>query len=65
MKVDETELEKPSFWQIVFAQSKANGALYIGEQLPNRTWDWPKDTYLQRRLRRLRWYQVSEKADLN
>ena len=34
MKTNETELEKPSFWQLVFTQSKVNGAHYIGEQLP-------------------------------
>jgi hypothetical protein len=65
MKVGEIELEKPSFWQVVFAQSKVNGALYIGEQLPNRSWDWPKDTYLQRRLQQVKWYQVFEKTNLN
>ena len=31
MKADETELDKPSFWQLVFAQSKVNGAHYIGD----------------------------------
>jgi hypothetical protein len=64
MKADETELEKPSFWQLVFAQSKANGGHYIGEQLPGSNWEWPKDTFLQRRLREVRWYQASEKASL-
>jgi hypothetical protein len=44
--------EKPSFWQLVFSQSKANGADYYGEELPGYTWNWPKNTYLQRRLRR-------------
>jgi hypothetical protein len=62
MKADETELEKPSFWQLVFAQSKVNGAHYIGDHLPGSNWDWPKDTFLQRRLRQVRWYQASEKA---
>jgi hypothetical protein len=65
MKASETELGKPSFWQLVFAQSKANGALYIGEELPGRTWNWPKDTYLQRRLRQVRWYPTTEKVSLN
>jgi hypothetical protein len=44
--------ERPTFWQLVFAQSKVNGALYSGEELPGYKWEWPKDTYLQRRLRR-------------
>jgi len=65
MKTNETELEKPSFWQLVFSQSKVNGALYMGEQLPGRNWNWPKNTYLQRRLQRVRWYQASEKTQLN
>jgi hypothetical protein len=62
MKTNETELEKPSFWQLVFTQSKVNGAYYIGEQLPGSNWDWPKDTYLQRRLRQVKWYQTAEKS---
>jgi hypothetical protein len=65
MKESENELEKQSFWQLVFSQSKVNGALYMGEQLPGRNWDWPKNTYLQRRLRQVRWYQASEKTQLN
>lgn len=65
MKTNETETEKPSFWQLVFSQSKVNGALYMGEQLPGRNWNWPKNTYLQRRLRQVRWYQASEKIQLN
>ena len=27
---------KPSYWQLVFLQSKVNGAPYIGEDLPGR-----------------------------
>ena len=46
--------EKPSFWQLVFSQSKANGADYYGEELPSYTWNWPKNTYLQRRAREIR-----------
>ena len=65
MKTSEMESETTSFWQLVFAQSKVNGALYLGEQLPGRSWDWPKNTYFQRRLRRLRRYQASEKTQLN
>jgi hypothetical protein len=59
MKPDERELEKPSFWQLVFAQSKVNGARYIGEQLTVSNWDWPKETFLQRRLRQVRWHRAS------
>jgi hypothetical protein len=59
VKADETELDKPSFWQLIFAQSKVNGAHYIGEQLPGSYWDWPKETFLQRRLRLVKWHQAS------
>lgn len=65
MKPDRDEMAKPSFWQSVFSQSKANGARYTGEQLPGRVWDWPKDTYLQRRLREAKWSQTSNRANLN
>jgi hypothetical protein len=65
MRPSETESQKPSFWQLVFSQSKANGALYIGEELPGRNWEWPRDTYFQRRLRQVRLYQASEKTQLN
>jgi hypothetical protein len=36
-------------WQMVFSLSKVNGAYYDGEKLPTLPWDWPKDTFLQRR----------------
>ena len=47
MKTHKSDLRKPSFWQLVFLQSKVNRAGYDGEQLPRRNWDWPKDTYLK------------------
>jgi hypothetical protein len=50
MKLTKIDFVKCSSWQLVFLQSKVNGALYRGEQLPRLRWDWPKDTYLQRRL---------------
>ena len=65
MKAVESELDKPSYWQLVFSQSKANGAPYIGEQLQGHVWNWPKDTFLQRRLRETRWYQPPDKSNLN
>ena len=65
MRASETESQRPSFWQLVFAQSKANGGLYIGEELPGRNWEWPRDTYFQRRLRQVRLYQGFEKNQLN
>jgi hypothetical protein len=65
MKTHESDLEKTSFWQLVFLQSKVNGAAYRGEQLPRRNWNWPKDTYFQQRLRRAKWYQPPDKGQWN
>ena len=65
MKNIENALDTQSFWQLVFSQSKVNGASYNGEQLTSRIWDWPKDTYLQRRLRESKSYQTGNRADLN
>ena len=65
VKTTETENEKPSYWQLVFMQSKVNGAAYNGEELPGRNWDWPKDTYLQRRLHKARFLQPADHAKLN
>lgn len=50
MKSIDVNEYKPSYWQLVFLQSKVNGANYNGEALPQRSWDWPKNTYLRRRL---------------
>jgi hypothetical protein len=65
MKTHERNLEKPSFWQLVFLQSKVNGAAYRGEQLPRRNWNWPEGTYLQQRLRLAKWDQAPHKSRLN
>ena len=65
VKTTETENEKPSYWQLVFMQSKVNGAAYNGEALPGRNWDWPKDTYLQRRLHRAKFFQAPDGCKLN
>jgi hypothetical protein len=54
MKQTDSESVKPSYWQRIFLQSKVNGAPYNGETLPGRNWDWPKDTYFQRRLHRIK-----------
>jgi hypothetical protein len=65
MKTVDSEPDKPSFWQLVFSQSKVNGAPYSGEQLQGHIWNWPTDTFLQRRLRAMRWYQSPDKSTLN
>ena len=65
MKTVENAVDTQSFWQLVFSQSKVNGAPYNGEQLTSRIWDWPKDTYLQRRLRESKSCQSGNSANLN
>ena len=65
MKTAQRDLAKLSFWQLVFLQSKVNGASYGGEQLPRQNWNWPKDTYLQERLRLTKWYEIPDKDRLN
>jgi hypothetical protein len=52
MKTEQIQFEgRNSFWQFVFLQSRVNGAPYRGEQLPLRPWNWPRNTYLQQRLK--------------
>ena len=60
-----SELDKPSFWQLVFSQSKVNGAPYSGDNLPGRSWEWPKDTYLQRRLQQSKWFNPNGNSKMN
>jgi hypothetical protein len=43
-----------SSWQLLFQQSKVNNGAYDGERLPTYNWDWPQETWLQKRLRYLR-----------
>jgi len=62
MKAKEYQLEKASSWQSIFLQSKVNGATYNGEQLAGFNWEWPRDTFLQRRLEYLRRYRPSDNA---
>ncbi len=65
MKNTNTEADKFSYWQVIFMQSKVNGAVYNGEELPGRNWEWPKDTYLQRRLQKAKFLQPAENSRLN
>lgn len=41
-------------WQLIFALSKVNGADYHGESLPHHRRIWPRRTYLQTRLDKIR-----------
>ena len=65
MKNYQKNLQKFTFWQVVFLESKVNGAVYRGEKLPRRNWNWPKNTYFQHRLLREKWYRVPDKRELN
>jgi hypothetical protein len=42
-----------SYWQLIFLQSRANGAAYDEDGLPVQKWAWSRETWLQRRLRYL------------
>jgi hypothetical protein len=65
MKTKAYSMQKTSTWQLIFLQSKVNGAAYRGEQLSGFNWSWPQNTYLQRRLKDLRRYRSSDSADLH
>jgi hypothetical protein len=41
--------DRMSYWQLIFSQSKVNGASYKEHDLPSYNWNWPTDTYFQRR----------------
>jgi hypothetical protein len=41
-------------WQLIFKLSKVNNGAYHGDQLPSHNWPWPRETWLQKRLRYLR-----------
>ena len=49
-KIDLHE-DRTSYWQAIFSQSKANGSVYRGEDLPHVKWQWPKDTWFQEQVR--------------
>jgi hypothetical protein len=54
MQETEPQLKNPTYWQLIFLQSRVNGAPDNAEALPVQSWDWPKDTFLQRRLHRIK-----------
>src|SRR5262245_21171424 len=45
---------RPGIWRCIFLRSVVNGAAYDPERLERSNWDWPKDTYLRRRLKYLK-----------
>ena len=64
MKTEKEVSGQESYWQLVFAQSKVNGGLYSDDQLVNNNWNWPQDTFLQRRLRQVRVEQAYDKTSM-
>lgn len=42
--------DKLSDWQLLLLQSKANGCSRRDEDLPQKNWQWPKNTWFQERL---------------
>jgi hypothetical protein len=65
MRETESQPEKRSYWQLIFLQSKVNGAPYNGDELPGQSWDWPKDTYFQRRLHLIKILQPVAGSKIN
>jgi len=65
MKSRRVSWEEQSFWQVVFGQSKVNGARYDGENLTTSPWRWPTNTYLQRRRQLLKNSQAFDQPDRN
>jgi hypothetical protein len=41
-------------WQLIFLQSKVNNGEYHGDLLLPQIWDWPEETWFQKRLRYIR-----------
>ena len=61
-------MSSDNYWQLVFTQSRVNGAEYFGDRLPCNSWDWPKNTFLQKRLNELkkrRWDEITETPQAN
>ena len=52
--VHEQKQDRLSYWQRIFLQSKVNGGFQRAEDLPQGNWEWPKSTWFQERLSRLR-----------
>jgi|tagenome__1003787_1003787.scaffolds.fasta_scaffold14305198_1 hypothetical protein len=65
MKPNDSHSEPLTFWQLVFSQSKVNGAQYKDDHLPELKWNWPTDTYLQRRRRETNGYHIPELTRFN
>jgi hypothetical protein len=40
--------------RLIFLESKVNNGVYDGDRIPSLSWNWPKGTWFQTRLRYLR-----------
>jgi hypothetical protein len=47
-------------WQIIFLNSALYGGRYVGDYLPVQPWQFPTQTWLQRRLEKIRKEQADE-----
>ena len=47
---EKIEVDKTSYWQRIFAQSRCNNGPYIGEHLPRWPMRWPEGTWLKTRM---------------
>ncbi len=58
-RLHEDRGDELSYWQRIFLQSRVNGCFYSGEDLPERNWDWPKNTWFQERRSHMRKNETS------
>lgn len=49
-------------WELVFTQSRVNGGEYCGDLLVAQPWDWPTQTWFQKRLAEIRAEQAGQEA---
>ncbi len=59
LTTDHVQENKLSYWQLIFLQSKANGCLDHGEDLPQINWEWPKNTWFQERSHHLKGLEIA------
>jgi hypothetical protein len=41
-------------WELIFLQSRVNNGGYDGDDLAEQKWDWPRNTWFQKRLNYVR-----------
>ena len=46
-------------WESIFVQSPVNEGHYDENELPHLNWNWPKETWFQTRLNRIRAHQLA------